>query len=58
MVNRVSSSGMGRKTGRGVKMVDTRLKKDKRNEKKKKKSKGGAGLGTVSTKIPKKNKLN
>ena len=49
---------MGRKTGRGVKMVDTRLKKDKRNEKKKKKSKGGAGLGKVSKKINKKKKFN
>lgn len=58
VVNRVSSSGMGRKTGRGVKMVDTRLKKDKRNEKKKKKSKGGAGLGKVSKKITKKKKFN
>jgi hypothetical protein len=54
----VSSSGMGRKTGRGVKMVDTRLKKDKRNEKKKKKSKGGAGLSKVSKKITKKKKFN
>lgn len=58
VVNRVSSSGMGRKVGRGVKMVDTRLKKDKRNEKKKKKSKGGAGLSKVSRKITKKKKFN
>lgn len=28
VVNRVSSSAMGRKSGRGIKMVDTRLKKD------------------------------
>jgi hypothetical protein len=56
VVNRVSGSAMGKKSGRGIKMVDTRLKKDKRNEKKKKKSKGGAGLSKVSRKITKKRK--
>jgi hypothetical protein len=56
VVNRVSGSAMGKKAGRGIKMVDTRLKKDKRNEKRKKKSKGGAGLSKVSRKITKKRK--
>ena len=43
VVNRTFNSSMGNKTGRNVKMVDKRLKRDSRNTKLKKKSKGGLG---------------
>lgn len=43
VVNRSFNNAGGRKTARGVKMVDARLKNDMRNSKIKKKKKGGKG---------------
>jgi hypothetical protein len=45
VVNRTFNTSMGKKTGRGVKMVDSKMKKDSRNAKLKKKGKGGKGIG-------------
>lgn len=50
VVNRRATSTMGTKVGRNVKMVDSRMRADTRNQKNKKKSKGGKGLGRVSKK--------
>ena len=41
VVNRAVNSMQGRKTGRNVKVVDSRMKKDLRNQKFKAKKKGG-----------------
>ena len=43
VVNRSFNSSMGKKTARGVKMVDARMRADMRNQKLRKKSKGGQG---------------
>ena len=43
VVNRSFNSSMGSKVGRNVKMVDSRMRADSRNQKLKKKNKGGAG---------------
>lgn len=50
VVNRRSTSTMGNKVPRNVKMVDTRMRADTRNQRNKKKSKGGKGQGRVSNK--------
>ena len=52
IVNRSFNSSMGKKTARGVKVVDKRLRKDQRNDKfKAKKNKGSRGR--VASKTPK-----
>jgi hypothetical protein len=43
VVNRAFNSSMGKKAGRNVKMVDSRMRADTRNERIKKKGKGGKG---------------
>jgi hypothetical protein len=43
VVNRSFNTSMGKKSGRGVKMVDARLRSDTRNSKIKSKKKGGLG---------------
>ena len=45
VVNRTFNTSMGKKSGRLVKMVDSRLRADNRNKRIKKKSKGGQGKG-------------
>ena len=50
VVNRNFNTAMGRKAGRNVKMVDSRLRADMRNQKIKKKSKGGQGKKTIKRK--------
>ena len=46
IVNRSFNTSMGRKTARGVKVVDARLRKDQRNTKFKAKYKGSKGRAT------------
>ena len=43
VVNRSFNTSMGKKAGRNVKMVDSRMRADTRNQKMKNKRKGGAG---------------
>jgi len=47
VVNRKVTTVQGAKAGRNVKMVDSRMRADTRNQKKKKKGKGGKGLGRI-----------
>ena len=49
VVNRTFNSSQGKKAGRLVKMVDSRMRADTRNAKIKSKSKGGKGKGKQKT---------
>ena len=50
IVNRSFSTVMGAKQGRGIKMVDRRMRKDQRNEKFRAKKKGGSSRSKSKTK--------
>jgi hypothetical protein len=53
VVNRNFNTSMGKKAGRGVKMVDARLRSDTRNSKIKSKKKGGEGRNGKGSKTKK-----